>query len=68
VTLCLTWIFKEAQCICSHEDFPLSLYILLVQAMKNEVDVGLTKNDNEFTCVLGLGAVREVMNTIDITF
>jgi hypothetical protein len=33
--------------------------------MKNKVDVGLTKNNNEFTGVLGLGVVREI-NTISI--
>jgi hypothetical protein len=39
-----------------------------IQAMKNKVDVGLTKNNNELTCVLGLGAMREVMNTIGCCF
>ena len=46
----------------------MSIYILLVQAMKNEVDVGLAKNDNEFARVLGSTAVREVMDTINCRF
>ena len=56
------------QCICSREDFPLSLYVVLVQAMKNDIEKGLAKNNNEFGRVLGTEASKQVMDMISCRF
>ena len=56
------------QCICSREDFPLSLYVVLVQAMKNDIEKGLAKNNNEFGRVLGSKASKQVMDMIICCF
>ena len=61
----LTTHFKAAQKICSRADFPLSVYVLLVQALKNDLCCGL---NDEFDEVLGFGSKREVMDMIEDRF
>ena len=61
----LTTHFKAAQKICSRANFPLSVYVLLVQALKNDLCCGL---NDEFDEVLGFGSKREVMDMIEDRF
>jgi hypothetical protein len=60
----LTHIFKDVQKLCSREDFPLSAYVVLIQALRNELNAGLSKNEGEFSRVLGAGAAKEVADMI----
>ena len=46
----------------------LSLYVVLVQAMKNELQKGFAKNDNEFDRVFGSTASTAVMDMISCRF
>jgi hypothetical protein len=64
IDLNLTHIFKDVQQLCSRSDFPLSAYVLLVQALRNELNVGLNKNGGEFSKVLGANAAKEVADMI----
>ena len=64
VTKYLTVHFKVVQSLCSREDFPLSVYIVLVQALRNELNRGLNFNNCEFNRVLGDGAAKEVADMI----
>ena len=61
----LTIHFKAVQNICSRADFPLTAFVLLVQALKNELCRGL---NDEFDEVLGFGSKREVMDMIEERF
>lgn len=64
MTETLTLQFKLVQSLCSREDFPLSLYPVLVQALRNELNMGLIRNNCEFNRKLGNGAMQEVANMI----
>ena len=61
----LTIHFKEVQKICSRADFPLSAFVLLVQALKNDVCRGLT---DEFEEILGTGSKKVVLDMIEERF
>ena len=61
----LTVHFKMVQTICSRSDFPLTAYVLLVQALENDLTRGM---DDEFDTVLGYGAKKEVMDMISSRF
>jgi hypothetical protein len=53
--------FKRVHGLCSREDFPLSCYVLLIQALRNEINRGL---DARFDEVLGENSRREVADMI----
>ena len=57
--------FKRVQTVCSHSDSPLTAYVLLVQALKNDVCRGL---DDEFEDVFGCGSKEEIMSMIEERF
>ena len=46
----------------------LSVYVLLVQALRNEVNKILSVGDGDFDAVLGEGARAEVANLLPIRF
>ena len=54
----LTCHFKLVHNLCSREDFPLSAYPLFVQALRNDINRGLTE---DIDTVLGPGARMEVV-------
>lgn len=58
-------LFKQVQTVCSRADFPLTAYVLLVQALKNDVCRGL---DDEFEDVFGRGSKEEIMSMIEERF
>ena len=58
----MTVWFKQVQKACSRADFPLTAFVLLVQALKNDLCRGL---DDEFEEVMGLGSKDEVMGMIE---
>lgn len=64
----MTSHFNQVQNLCSRESFPLSLYIVLVQALHNDLIRGLTGNDGEFERVLGAGARAQVEDMIKCRF
>ena len=61
----MTIHFKKVQKACSRNDLPLSVFVLLVQALKNDLIRGM---DDEFDEVLGQGAADEVMDMIEDRF
>ena len=56
--------FKAVHKLCCREDFPLSAYPLLVQALRNQINAGLNADKNEFNVVLGEGSRKEVVYMI----
>ena len=52
--------FKVVHGLCSREDFPLSCYVLLIQALRNDINRGLKENDGRFQALLGEGSIREI--------
>ena len=69
-TLCdlLTVHFFKVQNICSRTDFPLSLFVVLVQGLRNDLNRSLNHNSGEFSRVLGRGAGQEVAAMITSRF
>ena len=61
VTNRVTKHFKAVHGLCSREDFPLSAYPLLVQALHNEINSGFTE---DFDNVMGEGARAEIAGMI----
>jgi hypothetical protein len=64
----LTKHFTKVQNICSKEQFPLALYIVLCQALRNELNISLNQNGGEFSRILGPGAAKEVATMITSRF
>ena len=62
VVLSVTKCFRDAHKLCSGEKTPLSCYVLVVQALKNEVWARL--DDEEFDLVLGDGAAQQVKDML----
>ena len=56
--------FKRVHGLCYHADFPLSCYILRVQALRNELNKGLNANNGKFDSVLGENSRAEVADMI----
>ena len=56
--------FKVVHGLCSREDFPLSAYLLLIQAMRNDINKGINFERGRFGVVLGVGARREIADMI----
>ena len=56
--------FKRTHKLCSRADIPLSAYVLLVQALRNEINRGLSADNGKFDTVLGAGSRREVASMI----
>ena len=50
--------------LCSREDFPLSAYPLLIQALKNDLNKGINFESGRFDELLEEGARVEVMDMI----
>ena len=68
MTKYLTVHFTKVQNICSRETFPLSLFVPLCQALKNELLRGLTGNDNAFEVIFGRGGRIEIEDMISPRF
>ena len=60
----LTVHFKKVHALCSREDFPLSAYPLLVQALRNEVNKGLNFDGGRFDEIFEAGARAEICNMV----
>ena len=58
--LCLSSHLTKVQKVCSRSDFPLSVFVLVVQALRNDLNKGLNWNNGEFNRKLGAGAAEEV--------
>ena len=56
--------FKRVHGVCSRANYPLSCFILLVQALKNDINKGLNIDNGKFDVVLGEGSAVEVANMI----
>ena len=68
-TLCtLSKHFLRVHHLCSRSDFPLSCYVLLVQALRNSINKAITAHDGKFDRVLGPGSAREIADMIRIRF
>jgi hypothetical protein len=64
----LTKVFFDVHKLCSHQDAPLSCYILIVQGIKNTVDQIINGEDGKFDWVLGPGSAKEIADVIDCRF
>ena len=64
----LTKIFYEAHKLCSHQDAPLSCYVLIVQGIKNAVDRVINGDDGKFDRFLGPGLAKEIKDVFDCRF
>ena len=60
----LTIHFKVVHGLCSREDFPLSAYPLLIQALRNDINKGINFERGQFDVLLGQGARAEIANMI----
>ena len=56
--------FKIVHALCSREDFPLSCYVLLAQALRNDINKGLRADNGRFDKVLGAESSKEVADMI----
>jgi len=65
IVIAFTRPFKEAHLACSRKDMPLSVYPLLVQALRNDINKCLTE---EFDTVLGDNSRAEVAGMIRLRF
>ena len=64
-TLCtLSVHFVRVHHLCSRSDFPLSCYVLLVQALRNSINKAISVDDRKFDRVLGPGSAAEIANMI----
>ncbi len=61
MVIAFTLPFKEAHLVCSSQDTPLSVYVLLVQALRNDINKCLTP---DFDALLGEGSRAEVAGMI----
>lgn len=64
MTNSLTVHFKRVHGLCSRSTMPLSAYLLLVQALRNEINMGLNDGDGNFDTVLGDDSRLEVAKMI----
>jgi hypothetical protein len=62
----VTAIFKRVHLLCSRQDVPISAFILVVQAMRNELNVVI--QNRQFDEVLGDGAAKELADMIRVRF
>eukprot|EP00957_Ditylum_brightwellii_P206075 15346696-Ditylum_brightwellii.AAC.1 len=65
LVIAFTRPFKQAHLACSRKDMPLSVYPLLIQAMRNDINKFLTE---EFDSHLGAGSRAEVASMIRVRF
>ncbi len=63
-----TKVFYEAHKLCSHQDSPLSSYVLVVQGIKKAVDHVINRDNGKFVWILGLGSAKKISNVIDCRF
>jgi hypothetical protein len=68
LTSSLTVHFKRLHKVCCMSSVPLSAYILLCQAMRNEINKGLNAENGKFNRLLGKGAAQQVVNMIKPRF
>ncbi len=61
-------VFYEPHKLCSHQDAPLSCYVLIVQGIKNAVDHVINGDNGKFDWSLGLGSAKEIKDVIDCCF
>lgn len=64
----LTIHFKVVHGLCSRSDFPLSAYVLLIQALRNDIVKGINFERGQFDVVLGDGARAEIAGVIEERF
>lgn len=64
LTDALTCHFKLVHKLCSTCSFPITCYPLLIQALRNEINQGMSVGDGQFDEVLGEGARAEVAGMI----
>ena len=55
--------FCRVQNLCSRKDLPLSMYILLVQALKNELRASVDDTERFDQC-MGEGASKELIDMV----
>ena len=68
ITTNLTGPLKRAHSLVCREDVPLSAYPPLIQALKNEINQGLSMGEGEFDLLLGDGAAKEIGDMLRIRF
>ena len=68
LTSLLTVHFKRLHKVCCMSSVPLSAYILLCQAMRNEINKGLNAENGKFNRLLGKGVAQQVVNMIKPCF
>ena len=68
LTTHITGPLKRAHSIVCREDVPLSAYPPLIQALKNEINNGLSMGYSEFDLLLGEGTAREIADMLRIRF
>ena len=56
--------FKRVHGLCSRENFPLSCYVLLIQALRNELNKGLNADNGRFDDILGENSRMEVADMV----
>ncbi len=64
----LAKVFYDAHRLCSHNDAPLSSYVLIVQGIKNAVDHIIKGEDGKFDQILGPGSADVISYVIDCHF
>jgi hypothetical protein len=64
----LAKVFYDAHRLCSHNDAPLSSYVLIVQSIKNAVDCIIKGEDGKFDWILGPGSADAISDVIDCCF
>lgn len=60
--------FYVLQNICSREDFPLSGYLLLIQALRNDLNRGINVDNGLFDARFGAGSREEIVKMIRVRF
>jgi hypothetical protein len=64
----LTKVFYDVHKLCSHQDAPLSCYVLIVQGIKNAVDPVIKGDNGKFYWILRAGSAKEISDVIDCCF
>ena len=63
ISCAFTAPFVRVQNLCSRKDLPLSMYLLLVQAMKNELCAAVSESAR-FDTFMGEGAAKELLDMV----
>ncbi len=61
-------VFYEACKLCSHQDAPLSCYVLIVQGIKNAVVCVINGDNGKFDWILGPGSAKAISDVIGCPF